>query len=137
MKKTFLIFIICSLVSFGIFAATKHFWRGEIMPLDKVCAKWGKDPFDIIKFKNGTEKERSQMTCSLIKNYKTFIGKDRAEIRKTFGDFDGFYFSDMFPAYMIETAKAHGEDSWQIVFMLNKKEAVSDIVVHKNCCDKK
>ena len=134
MKKIIFILLV-SFISFGIVAKTKNFWRGEFLPTEKVCDKWGKMAFDGEKFKSASESDRAKMACDLIKNQKKFLNKDRAEIRKLLGDYDGFYFSDMFPSYMIETAKADGQDSWQIVFLLNKKEAVKDIVVHKNCCD--
>lgn len=51
------------------------------------------------------------------------------------GDHDGYYFSDMFPAYMIHRGKTREEKSWQIVFLLDRKQRVSEVVVHKNCCD--
>ena len=117
------------------FVMAKTLWRGEIMPLKKVCSKWGESQFEISKFKSGSETIRAQMACSLIKNEKLFFGKDRSEIRSSLGTYDGFYFTDMFPAYMIQSGKSHEEDSWQIVFFLDNKEKIKEIAVHKNCCD--
>ena len=123
--------VLCS----GGYVAAKHFWRGETKSLSQVKAKWGDAPFQSEAFKAGGEEVRAKMAFNLLKNSKKFIGKDRAEIRETLGDFDGFYFSDMFPTYIIETAKKNGDSTWQIVFLLDRNEKVSEIIVHKNCCN--
>ena len=98
----------------------------------------GRTTLDTEKFKAANEDEsiRAKMTCSLLKNQRKYIGKDIKEIRKIFGSPDGYYFSDMFLAYMIETAKTRQQDSWQIVFLIDRKRKISKIVVHKNCCDR-
>jgi len=135
MKRILIYGIAFLVLSYGGMIAAKHFWRGEVMSPKKVGQKWGKDIFDKQKFRNGNEKQRAKMAYSLIKNQKQFIGKNRAEIRKELGDYNGYYFSGMFPAYMIETAKSKGQDSWQVVFLLDKNEKIVEIIVHKNCCD--
>jgi hypothetical protein len=135
MKKVLMITISIMTFSSVSLAIAKHFWRGEIMPRDKVCKTWVGAPFDSKKFKNGDEAAKASMACSLLKRQNEFIGKDRSEIREDLGDFDGFYFSDMFPAYMIQSGNSKDQDSWQIVFLLDNNEKVSEVVVHKNCCD--
>jgi hypothetical protein len=57
------------------------------------------------------------------------------EIRELLGTADGYYFSDVFPAYMIHRSQDPKGDSWQIVFLLTNDRRVDDVVVHKNCCD--
>lgn len=116
--------------------AARSLWRGETMKSEKVCQKWGSTEFDVNKFKTGNENLRASMSCSLLKKESDYIGKDRSEIRQLFGDHDGFYFSDMFPAYMIQSGQNSSEDSWQVVFLLDRNEKVSDIIVHKNCCNR-
>ena len=135
MKKVSFLLIVTFLVLLAGFVLAKHFWRGETLKKQQVCSKWGEVNFNAKKFREGDEKVRAKMACSLLKNQKQFMGKDRYDIRKELGDHDGFYFTDMFPAYMIHTAKKIGEDSWQIVFLLNRDEKVSEIIVHKNCCE--
>ena len=137
MKKSILgtIAIIC----FSSCVQAKHFWRGDLMSIKKVCKKWGKAPLDVSKFKfaKGNKDEeaiRAKMTCSLLKNQKQYIGKSTLEIRKLFGNYTGHYFSEMYPAYIIETAKTKEENTWQIVFFINRQRKISKIVVHKNCC---
>ena len=76
------------------------------------------------------------MACDLLKNQKQYIGKSISEIREIFGPYSGYYFSDMFPTYFIEIARTRQEDSWQIVFLIDRKEKISEIIVHKNCCDR-
>lgn len=134
MVKTF--FISMVVVGFLAFSWAKHFWRGEVMPIEKVGQTWGKEAFDLKKFKEGSEKDRAKMAYSLIKQQKQFLGKDVTEIRSSFGDFDGFYFRDTFPTYLIQSRKKDSDSAWQIVFLLDNNFKVSEIFVHKNCCDK-
>ena len=75
------------------------------------------------------------MACSLIKEQKLFIGKDNSEIRKELGNYSGYYFSDMYPTYIIQRGKNHQEETWQIVFLIDRNEKISDVIMHKNCCD--
>lgn len=134
-KRLLSIIGLCLLTYCGIVLA-KHFWRGTTLPLAKVCGNWGDLKFNSIEFKAGSEQIRSKMACSMLKDQKQFIGKDRSEIRSQLGDHDGFYFTDMFPAYMIVSSDSPQQDSWQIVFLLDRQEKVSEVIVHKNCCEK-
>jgi len=103
--------------------------------LNEVCSTWGEQKFEIEKFKLGTESERAKMACDLLKNQKQFKGFNLLKLRATLGSHDGFYFTDMFPAYMIHSGSSKNEDSWQIVFLLDINKAVDEVVVHKNCCN--
>ena len=135
MKRIVLLISITTVFSAG-FVLAKQLWRGKLMTTTEVCKKWGEKEFDAKAFKNATPDLRASMTCSLLKNQKPFIGKDISEIREILGDHDGYYFSDMYPAYLIQVGKNHTEESWQIVFMIDKDDDIKEIVVHKNCCDK-
>jgi len=104
--------------------------------LKEVCTRWGDQKFNIEKFKNGSELERAKMACDLLKNQSQFKGFDLLKLRATLGSHDGFYFTDMFPAYMIYSGSSASEESWQIVFLLNRDKKVDEIVVHKNCCER-
>ncbi len=139
MKKSILV-IIAVFLCFSQVQA-KHFWQGELMSVKKACKKWGAASLDVSKFKaaEGNKNEesiRAKMTCSLLKNQKKYIGKDTLKIRKLFGNYTGHYFSEMYPAYIIETAKTKEQDTWQIVFFIDNRRKISKIVVHKNCCDR-
>ena len=63
-----------------------------------------------------------------------YVGMHRLEIGPLFGDFTGYYFSEMVPTYLIEVAKTKADDTWQIVFLFDRDQKVTKIVVHKNCC---
>ncbi len=118
----------------GGFVFGQHFWRGETMSIKKIEKKWGASTFDATKFKNGDLKIKSAMAASLIK-LKKYIGKSVEEVRNQLGDPDGYYFSDVYPAYIIEEGQTRDQDTWQIVFLLNQKRLVTGVIVHKNCCD--
>lgn len=57
------------------------------------------------------------------------------EIRNLFGTTDGFYFTDVYPTYLIQVGENHSEETWQIVFLLSRDRTVDSIIIHKNCCD--
>lgn len=122
------------IICFAVVVAAKHFWRGKLMGSNEIKSRWGQTEFSSEKFKTGTKRDRANMAYSLVQNQKKFIGRDRAEIRKELGDYDGFYFTDMFPTYIISFEEKKNE-TWQIVFFLDNDERVSEIAVHKNCCD--
>ncbi len=124
--------ILSPLICLGV---VSHFWRGETLSVSGVCKKWPGVDFKPELFQKGDQKIRASMACSLVKKQSRYLGKDRSEVRKDLGNFDGFYFSDMFPTYMIERGKSRSEDSWQIVFLLDRHEKIAEVVVHKNCCD--
>lgn len=138
MKRLIVVIVLALVAISAIYVKAQYFWRGEFMGVEKVCQRWGEKPLEIARFKSADEDEsiRSQMTCSLLKNQQEYVGKDRSEIRDLFGSYTGYYFSDMFPTYLIEIAETDEQDSWQIVFLINKKEKISKIVVHKNCCNR-
>ena len=134
-KLIFIFFILITSISI-LYLSGFYFKYREFMGVKEACKRWGEQGLDPIQFKFADEDEskRAGMVCSLIRNKKKYIGKNGLEIRNLFGDYSGHYFSEMYPAYLIESAKKDGEDSWQIVFLINKEGKVKDIVVHKNCC---
>jgi len=134
MKKLFLALSLLMVGSLGI-AASTHFWRGTVLKETQVKEKWGAEPFLEKNFKNGSMSQRAKMAYSLLQMKKEFKGLSVPNLRKKLGSPDGYYFSDTIPAYMIAQAQKKGEDSWQIVFMIDKDRKVKDIFVHKNCCD--
>jgi hypothetical protein len=36
---------------------------------------------------------------------------------------------------MIHRGQSVNEESWQIVFLLDKERRVNDVIVHQNCCN--
>jgi hypothetical protein len=129
----FLISLIAILLFSRAFA--QHFWRGELMQLPKIEKTWGESKFDEKKFKDGDISVRAKMAYDLIKS-KTYVGKSRLDVVKNLGPSDGYYFSGMIPAYIINDPPKKGDDVWQIVFLIDKNGIVTDVAVHKNCCDK-
>lgn len=128
-----LIFVIC--FGYTSFVIAQHFWRGPTMSVSDVKKKWGDKKFDIDSFKNGTVNERSSMAYDLLKRQKEFKGKFYFKIRKLLGDYSGHYFSDMYPTYIIQEGKTHEEETWQLVFLIDRNEKIKEIIVHKNCCE--
>ena len=109
--------------------------RGGRAPVKSVSAG-GERPRDIAAFRLAEEDEatRAAMACALLRTQDDYVGMSRLEIRPLFGDPDGYYYTELQPAYLIETARSMAEDSWQIVFLIDGDRNVRKIVVHKNCC---
>lgn len=134
MRKSGLIVVSIVVLAFCGLAVAKHFWRGKTMSVPAVEKTWGHDPFDACRFREGDAKTRSKMAKSMMSS-KQFIGKSSEEIRKELGSWDGYYFPDMFPAYIIQDGRIEKGDTWQIVFLLDQHQKVTEVIVHKNCCE--
>ena len=138
MKKIILVFVVLTSLIFVGYIKAKHFWFGKTLSTRQVCKKWGDASFDEEKFRyagvNGLA-ERAKMACSLLRSQKKYVGKNVDEVINLFGKYNGYYFSDSIPAYLIEIGKTAEEDSWQIVLLIDKQNNISKIIVHKNCCD--
>ncbi len=134
MKFSVLI-ILFLFINHPVIAAGAHFWFGKTMITSKAEDRWGKDPFILERFKNGSTKDRAKMAASIIRGKKAWIGRPLSEIREQLGPHDGFYFTDIIPAYLIEVAEKKGDESWQIVFLPDNARMISDVIIHKNCCN--
>lgn len=135
MRKKTLSTIIASiflLLCIGLYA--QPYFKDKTLNKSQVKAKWGNVQLDFMLFKTGTQAEKAKMAYSILDN-KDLLGKSVEYIRENFGSPDGFYFIDTYPAYIIQEGKTNKEETWQIVFKLNEKYQVRDIIVHKNCCD--
>ena len=117
-----------------VFGDLWYVLRGDFMSVRKVCQRWGNQPLDITAFKSAEDDEllRARMACSLIRNQNDYIGMDRSELLTRFGPFTGYHYTETTPTYLIEVAKTRAEDSWQIVFLLDRDRQVREIAVHKN-----
>jgi hypothetical protein len=115
--------------------AADSFWPGKTMEASDVAAKWGKQVFESKKFSAGDSNARASMAFDLLLKQSQFVGKSMADIKASLGDFDGHYFNDWIPAYIIEEGHSKNEDTWQIVFLPDKSHHVAKIIVHKNCCN--
>ena len=133
------LFGLLSIFVLYLFWSKDHLWRGELMSIKRVCKRWGEAPLNVKKFKEAEDYDkkhiRAKMACSLIRDQNKYIGMDRGDIRRLFGNFTGHYFSDMYPTYIIGNGQENDNDSWQILFFIDGDEKVSKIAVHKNCCD--
>lgn len=134
MKKYLIGFVALGALVFSVGIVAQSFWGGKTLSASEVKKRWGNEPMDMQRFKDGDETLKAKMAFSILSN-ESLIGKSSAFIRKNFGDPDGFYFIDAYPAYIIQTGQNRFEETWQIVFKLNSKREVRGIIVHKNCCE--
>ncbi len=111
-----------------------HPWLGKTLNSNQVKQRWGQAPFEEEKFKAADLSSRAKMAFSLMTS-KKLLGLTPIEIRERLGSFDGHYFSESYPTYLIQRATNKGDESWQIVFLIDEKRKAKEIIVHKNCCD--
>lgn len=117
--------------------AFQEFLRSfEFMSVGEVCARWGEGPLDVAAFRAaaGDEPARAAMACSLLRSQDDYAGMPVSEIRQLFGEYEGHFWNEVQPTYLIEIAETKADDSWQIVFLHDRDRRVTMIVVHKNCC---
>lgn len=102
----------------------------------ETCRRWGERSLDVATFRASEEdkSKRAAMACSLLKSQDDYVGMHRREILTLFGNPDGYYYTEMQPTYLIEVAKTEAQDTWQIVFLIDRDRKVYEVVVHKNCC---
>lgn len=124
-------FITLSLLGIAAYSYMNH----KNMSASDVKSKWGDQKADYKKFKESTYENKAKMAYSIMTD-KSLIGKSYEEIREIFGDNDGYYFSDTIPTYIVQRGKNNTEETWQLVFRMDKSYNVKEIFMHKNCCDK-
>lgn len=105
------------------------------MCLGEVCKRWGDRPLNVEEFRTNGENRylRARMACSLLKNQKQYVGMEVSETREKFGLPDGYYVSEVHPAYLISGAEEGKAGVWQVLF-LSTNGRIDEIVVHRNCC---
>jgi hypothetical protein len=131
-KVTILIVIPFLLIAGWVYAS--HPWLGKTLNASQVKERWGEVPFEEQKFRNAGLEQRAKMAYSLMTS-KKMIGLTTSQVRERLGGFDGHYFSESYPTYLIQRAEKKGDESWQIVFLIDQNKKTKDIIVHKNCCE--
>ena len=134
MKIVLKLCLVCVLMISFISAAILYaqiFPKGIFLSAKEVEKRWGSKPLNAAEFKKGNSLIRAPMAASILKE-KSLIGKTNAEIWELLGRHDGYYFSDLIPAYVIEDNSMKGGDVWQIVFFLDRNDYIKSIKVHKN-----
>jgi len=134
LKNKILFFIFVASFSVAAWVYASHPWLGKTLTANQVKQRWGSESFNEAKFKQANLNHRAKMAYSLLTS-KKFQGLGAAEIREQLGDFDGHYFSESYPTYLIQIAERKGDESWQIVFLIDNDRKTKDVIVHKNCCD--
>ncbi len=121
-------------VSVSICIAGYSYWDSKTMTPEKVKLNWGSQKADLKKFKDSSYDDKSKMAYSIMTD-KSLIGKTYEEIREIFGPNDGYFFNDTIPTYIVKDGKNKTEETWQLVFRMDKRYKVKEIFMHKNCCN--
>jgi len=135
LKKLLVAMLVLGVLIISTVIYGQTFWGGETMSSQKVKKKWGSEKYNAEAFKAGTYLDKSKMAYSIMTD-KKLLEQPYEKIRELFGENDGFYFIDSYPTYIIQRGKNHSEETWQLVFRMNSKFKVRDVIMHKNCCDK-
>ena len=132
----FVLSLLFTAVATPSLSATWNLASSNYLSISEVCQHWGERPLEISAFRAAKEDEtaRAAMVCSLINDQNAYVGMRRSEIESLFGNFTGYHYTELHPTYLIQIAKTKGQDSWQVVFIIDHEGKVSEVVVHKNCC---
>lgn len=131
----FLILLIISGVILAGGAAEPYLKKSVFMSPSAALKKFGSEKFTIEKFRSSSSAERGKMVVSLIES-RRYIGKSPEQVRKDLGRFDGYLWNDSIPAYFLNEGWKTKTDTWQVVFLLNRKGLVEELRIHRNCCSK-
>lgn len=109
---------------------------GTIMSASEAKKLWGEKPFDEAKFRMGTAPERAAMASDLIEK-KKFVGVPIDAIESKLGKSTGYFWNDSIPSYILNEGWKTDSDVWQLVFLSDRDKRVREVLINKNCCDKK
>ena len=134
MKRIFILCFSILMVCAIALAATKTYLdHWTYMNVNEAEKRWGSKVFSIESFKKGPISERAAEAANLLKK-QALVGKTADEVVEALGSTSGYFWSDRFPTYFIEEGWTKKKDSWQIVFLLDADERVTEVRIHKNCC---
>jgi len=119
------------LISTFAFAVGSSFWFGKTLSAKEAISHWGHEEFSNAKFRDADVNGRAKMAAALIENKKAWIGRPLDDVHKQLGPHDGFYFTDTIPAYLVQTAKSEKEETWQVVFLPDRKDQIKDVIIHR------
>lgn len=131
LSQTLFVMGFLALFVYGSISIAKFKWRGETLSVAEVRARWGSELFDAAKFKAGDYKVRAKMAASILKD-KPVVGMSIDRIRPLLGNWDGYYFNDAFPAYIIQDGQIEHGETWQLVFVFDQNRKIKEIFVNKN-----
>ena len=137
--KLILTILFINTFSFKALSEEKKYPRLEYMQIEQAEKKWGVTPFDVRKFKEGSESTRASMVVNMIQK-KYYIGKPLKQVRAELGTHDGYIVNDAIPAYIITPKVPKGQkitEVWQVVFLPDENWTnTKEVKIHKNCCYK-
>ncbi len=116
-------------------AAQNYLRQEKFMALQEIKKRWGDAPFSPNAFKTAAVNVRAKMAHDLIRR-KALVGKSASEIKALLGPTSGYFWSERVPTYFIEEGWSQKKDSWQLVFLIDANERVTEVRVHRNCCEK-
>lgn len=133
MKKIFLSLVCFFTLAVGgvLLAKEVKIDTGKTISYIDAKSRWGEEKFSLEQFRARSPNERIKMAINLLAQKDKYVGKTSTEIVNTFGRSDGFFFPDTFPAYIVYK-NYEKEEAWQIVFILNYRAIVKDVILQKN-----
>src|SRR5205823_1673275 len=134
MKQASIIVLSVLTFCFLALAGTKTYLEHwTYMNVSDASKRWGNKTFSPESFMKGSIEERAAEAADLVKK-QTLVGKTADEVVQMLGPTSGYFWSDHFPTYFVEEGWSKKKDSWQLIFLLNSDDKVTEIKIHKNCC---
>ena len=135
MKKSF--YILLFIVSTTVMAAS-FFESYKYEDSGFAKKNWGFEKLDKKKFRESGYKGdsvKAAMAFYILKN-QSYKGKPISLVFKELGRANGYFISDLSPAYVLQRPTKEKNEGWQLVFIPTKDgKIVKEIKIFKSCCD--
>jgi hypothetical protein len=128
-----LVFICFQIVHASVFD------KYEFMDVKTAKAKWGYQKLDKNKFKESGfdgDSVKAKMATYIIEK-QIFKGSEITLVYKELGPANGYFISDLSPAYVLQRPTDNKNEGWQLIFVPTEDgKKVKEVRIVKTCCDK-
>lgn len=111
----------------------------KFMDVKAAQAKWGQEKLDKNKFKNSGyngDSIKAKMAAHIV-GKQIYKGSEIALVYKELGTTNGYFISDLSPAYVLQRPTEEKSEGWQLVFIPTEdSKKVKEVRILKTCCER-
>lgn len=120
-------------------ARASIFDQYTFMDVKTAKAKWGNEKLDKNKFKDSGysgDSIKAKMAAYIIEK-QIYKGSEIVLVYKELGTANGYFISDLSPAYVLQRPTEEKNEGWQLVFIPTEdSKKVKEVRIVKTCCEK-
>ncbi len=138
MKNYFYILAIIMVMSVAAIAASSVFNKYKYANASFAKKNWGSEPLNQKEFRESGFKGdlvKAKMAYTIVKN-QLYKDKPISLVFKELGRANGYFMSDLSPAYVLQRPTKEKNEGWQLAFIPTKDgKRVKEVRIFKSCCD--